>query len=517
MMIRFTAGILMLFSSISCAAQYFQFSQYNFTPQRINPALVASSDYKSAAFLFRRQSTAGGFHLNSNSLQAMYPFLLKSGRRWSGVGISLLDDRSGPASIYSTQEAALSYAVNVDVASDQSFSVGVRLLYQNRRIDMSGLYTGSQYLPDRGFDGSLSTGEDLGSLRNSFVTFSAGLHWQKVTDKGIPLATMDISFFDFNKPNDAFISETYALSGSFVIAGSIRAYKRDNMSVYPEVLFTQHANTRVVNAGAVFRCDLRSDLNEIAPHVDMITKYIFGRSGLLGLQYHNERFSIGVSYDLPLFVRNVANLGAFEVGVALKKLSERSRNHPKNRKARVGQRSGTPKEAGRKLGTSIGVKKPVARPAADSIREQNEEKTNLSSRLKQKQDSVATQAAAGEIKHEPLVLEKATLHFNFEFNSSTPDGEATGYLDGLAQALLDNPALQIMLVGHTDNVGSAKFNTRLSLQRATSMKDYLVTKGVPAERIAVDGKGMTQPLHDNDTEAHRSLNRRVELTILYGR
>jgi outer membrane protein OmpA-like peptidoglycan-associated protein len=113
------------------------------------------------------------------------------------------------------------------------------------------------------------------------------------------------------------------------------------------------------------------------------------------------------------------------------------------------------------------------------------------------------------------VLEKATLHFNFEFNSTNLDNETTDYLDELAQALTDNPELKIKLVGHTDNVGSEKFNQRLSINRAQTLKDYLVEKGVDGERITAEGKGMKEPLNKNETEEDRAKNRRVELTILY--
>lgn len=506
------AGI-MIFIATPTLAQYFQFSQYNFTPQRINPALVASSDYATLDFDFRSQSTDGGFHLTSNILSLSYPFLSRSGRRWSGVGISLMDDRTGQSGIFSTQEIALSYAASIEVARFQSLSLGVKILYQNRKMDLNGLYTGSQFIPDRGFDANAAPGEDLGAYRNIFMTFSAGLHWQKTDRKGIPLASWDISFFDFNRPDDSFIKDVYQLTGSWVAAGSIRAYHRDNMSIYPQILYTQSASNHIVNAGVVFRADLKSTRDEVAPHVDMITKYIFGRSGLLGLQFHNERFSIGFSYDFPMFVRNVSNLGAFEVGLTLRRLVKRGK---KNRKDdQVTQKPGTP-VSGRRLGATVGVKKPAVRPDADSVKATSKTpKDDLGTRLKQKQDSVITLANAGQLKYEPLILERATLHFNFRFNSSTPDQEATAYLDELAAALIDNPGLHIKLVGHTDNVGSAKFNLRLSLQRAGSMKEYLVGKGVPAERISVDGKGMTEPLNTNETEEHRSLNRRVELTILY--
>ncbi|HYI76609.1 MAG TPA: OmpA family protein, partial [Chryseolinea sp.] len=120
----------------------------------------------------------------------------------------------------------------------------------------------------------------------------------------------------------------------------------------------------------------------------------------------------------------------------------------------------------------------------------------------------------GKFKHEPLVLEKAVLDFNFEFNSSAVNQRTALYLEDLAKALQDNPELNVRLVGHTDNIGSEKFNLKLSQHRAQTMKDYLVSKGVEASRISTDGKGMKEPLNDNSTEEKKAANRRVELTIV---
>ena len=66
-------------------------------------------------------------------------------------------------------------------------------------------------------------------------------------------------------------------------------------------------------------------------------------------------------------------------------------------------------------------------------------------------------------------------------------------------------------------MGSEKFNQRLSINRAQTLKEYLVGKGVDSERIVADGKGMKEPLNKNETEEDRAKNRRVELTILYDR
>jgi type IX secretion system PorP/SprF family membrane protein len=500
-------------------AQYFQFSQYNFTPQRINPALVASSDYASLSFVYRNQGTDGGFHLSSNSLNVSYPLVKKNGGRWSGVGLSFMDDRSGKAGLFNTQEVGLSYAVNVDVAKFQSVSLGVRALYKSSKFNLDGLYTGSQYIPDRGFDESISSGENLGQLTNGFMTFAAGLYWQQTDRLGNTIARLGFSFFDINKPEDSFLEPASQLNTTSVAELSFRIYQRGNMGIYPEILYTRSAANNVVNAGAVLRCDLENNTRKETPHVDLIAKYVFGRSGILGFQYHNEVLSLGFTYDFPMTADNVANTGAFEIGLALRKLVVKKKGNRDEKDPKAAPNQTGQKPQGKKLGATVGVRKPpTPKPSADTSKVKTTAKEeDMSTRLRQKQDSVITAANAGNLKHEPLILEKATLHFNFEFNSTTLDEETTDYLDELAKALIDNPELKIKLVGHTDNVGSEKFNQRLSLNRAQNLKDYLVEKGVDTTRIAADGKGMKEPLNNNETEEDRARNRRVELTILYDR
>ena len=139
-------------------AQYFQYSQYNFTHQRINPGMVASSDYASVGLIFRDQSTeANDIALKTSMVSVVYPFLNgRTGARWSGLGVALMDDRSG--GIFTVQEASVSYAVNVFLSRLQFLSLGFKGLYQQGRVNLNGLYTGAQYIRDRGFDESLFNG-----------------------------------------------------------------------------------------------------------------------------------------------------------------------------------------------------------------------------------------------------------------------------------------------------------------------------------------------------------------------
>src|SRR6185436_5051425 len=90
--------------------------------------------------------------------------------------------------------------------------------------------------------------------------------------------------------------------------------------------------------------------------------------------------------------------------------------------------------------------------------------------------------------------------------------ESKGDLQAIGDLLKQQPALRLEIQGHTDNVGAADGNRRLSDARAAAVKQYLVSNfGVAGDRLTTTGLGDTQPVADNATDAGRSLNRRVEL------
>ncbi|WP_018411568.1 OmpA family protein [Methyloversatilis thermotolerans] len=86
-------------------------------------------------------------------------------------------------------------------------------------------------------------------------------------------------------------------------------------------------------------------------------------------------------------------------------------------------------------------------------------------------------------------------------------------LDRLAQTLNANPATEVRIVGHTDSTGSDAVNDPLSVNRASSTRQYLVNRGVAAQRIAIDGRGAHEPVASNSSEAGRAQNRRVEIFV----
>jgi outer membrane protein OmpA-like peptidoglycan-associated protein len=104
----------------------------------------------------------------------------------------------------------------------------------------------------------------------------------------------------------------------------------------------------------------------------------------------------------------------------------------------------------------------------------------------------------------------------FDFNSDALKPAARQNLDNLAANLASFGDSKLMLVGHTDSVGTAQYNQTLSEKRAMSVANYLITKGVPSMRVMSAGRGESEPVQSNDTETGRSANRRVEVAVSAG-
>jgi outer membrane protein OmpA-like peptidoglycan-associated protein len=122
-------------------------------------------------------------------------------------------------------------------------------------------------------------------------------------------------------------------------------------------------------------------------------------------------------------------------------------------------------------------------------------------------------------KHRVTVLKKDKIEIStkipFEFNKDRLLRAASFILDDVVDLILRNPQLKgIRIEGHTDNVGEAQFNKKLSTARATKVMDYLIGRGVAADRLVAKGYGFDKPMAPNGTEEGRAKNRRVDFVIL---
>jgi outer membrane protein OmpA-like peptidoglycan-associated protein len=145
-----------------------------------------------------------------------------------------------------------------------------------------------------------------------------------------------------------------------------------------------------------------------------------------------------------------------------------------------------------------------ARQAANQA-EQDKEQTRQRLLAQLNQVLQTRESARGLIVSMPDVL--------FDFNKYTLKPGARERLAKVAGILEAYPGLTVQIEGHTDNVGSEEYNQKLSEQRANSVREFLVSQGVPSNSVTERGLGENDPVATNATAAGRQLNRRVDMVV----
>jgi OOP family OmpA-OmpF porin len=119
----------------------------------------------------------------------------------------------------------------------------------------------------------------------------------------------------------------------------------------------------------------------------------------------------------------------------------------------------------------------------------------------------AAKPAPASVKQ--AVVIQADALFDFDKSVVRPDGKKS--IDEALAKLAGVDVEMVIATGHTDNIGTDAYNQKLSERRAAAVKEYLVSKGIPASKITTIGKGESQPVATNKTKEGRQKNRRVDI------
>lgn len=130
-----------------------------------------------------------------------------------------------------------------------------------------------------------------------------------------------------------------------------------------------------------------------------------------------------------------------------------------------------------------------------------------------KEYPAAVPAAEQPVAQDEVIVLSDQGEVLFAFDSARLTAAAMATLDGLVGRLSGADVQSIRIEGHTDSVGSDTYNQRLSERRATSVMDYLISRGVAADRLSIRGFGESQPVADNASDDGRAQNRRVEIVV----
>lgn len=101
----------------------------------------------------------------------------------------------------------------------------------------------------------------------------------------------------------------------------------------------------------------------------------------------------------------------------------------------------------------------------------------------------------------------------FGRDEAAPQASLRATLDALTPALGTSDDTEILVLGHTDSIGSELYNLQLSAQRAEAVMEYLRVRGIELKRLHSDGRGEAEPIADNGTPEGRAINRRVEIIV----
>lgn len=140
----------------------------------------------------------------------------------------------------------------------------------------------------------------------------------------------------------------------------------------------------------------------------------------------------------------------------------------------------------------------------------------IGNKMDKQADKIEEAVPGAEVKRvgegiQVIFDDKSGVSFGFDSADLTPVAKQN--LDAIAEVFIEFPDTDLMIEGHTDNVGNDDYNMKLSKRRAESVVAYLKSKGVAGNRFSVEAFGETRPRFDNSTKEGQAKNRRVEIGI----
>ena len=396
--------------------------------------------------------------------------------------------------------AVVAFGVRVsaqDLSSDNHFVVGARagidifnMRYLSHDVDIYkhhygvreqiGLFAEYDYL----WKGLAVRADVLYSPRGVRLT------WQDINyklrayyfDIRIPI-TYTFFFFKMIQPYVMFAPNVnFALGGHSYYANFIRDYTTK----------LSKANFRPVDFSLFFGAGVKAPIP-----VGKYTLYVGGEFGYnLGLCNtfsQMELDNVANAINLPMYdVNGTRKNGGFEVAVTVAWVIPQKEHAPKVKE------------------------EPVAEPAPTPVQDTVKEEPNSDNVIEyQTKDCYSIEEMKAFITLNMPINDKRVCMFDmkFEFASAVLKKESEAQLDKFVELFQMFPNMKLQINGHTDNIGSDEYNQKLSEDRALSVYNYFVKKGIPENSMKIKGFGSKYPIDTNETEEGRAKNRRVEVDI----
>lgn len=485
-----TACFILIVGALN--AQHTLFTQYDRAGFMSNPAWVVTESQMRGTFLYRNQHYGNGLSLSTSTLDLRLPFVHNEGEMpFAGLALSAMNDQAQGDATYNYNRVTASFAYAISLFEGHQLALGVQSAFSQKSLSFSGFTTGSQWVPNYGFNPAASQGESFIDQNAEVFRLSAGLLWY-FNEEGSQTMKYyaGISAFNMNRPKEIFIDDMQpALPIRYMAFAGAYLMPVQQWDLSAEVLFQQVTSNQVVGAGPVltYRFEDSNPFNPISSgELRLFARYMSSNTLSAGIRLAQKNYDVGFSYDLNMNRDQV--MGAYEVSISLFK--------PIGRKKK------------QQIPEMIGDETYSVGQLREFISEQQEAKPAA----EDKDKAVSTDEAVKAKESKPVRFE-LRKDFKFGFNQTDLDEDGKLYLHDIAALMMLNSELHIKVIGHTDNVGTRKANKKISEERAVSVMEYLISIGIPAEKVSAIGMSDEQPLYPNDTDANRAKNRRVEFII----
>ena len=483
------------------------FSQQNLSPLLYNPASPALRDEAALMLSYRNQQSGSQLNIQTASLNGMLPFYNKDKSiRRGGAGFGLMREKAEDLGSVVNQQAFGSIAYNLPFIRKSTIALGAQGAFGQQSFGLENIATGSQWVKNTGYDPSAGTGENFNQERGNYWSLGAGFLVYKANEDGEIRYQLGASANHLNRPEISFINGNVHQQVNYRAQASYSVPAGRKFSLIPEVNWQQQGARQLLGIGSVLKYKFEND-NPFDPlgsgSLNFLARTNINEAVVFGLQLHQPGYIVGFSYDWGFSSSRFSGPGyhATEFGIALRKAIGRKPKATIIQSQSVGEirEFYTEKE------------KAIAENESADGRTSTEGESTGGANSGGGAKGVA--AAGTEYKGEGVQFE-LKKDFKFAFNKAELNPEAKLYLDDLYELLQNNAHMKLKVVGHTDDIGTRKANKQVSEQRAQAVQEYLLSKGLEADRISAEGKGAAEPLLPNDTDENRSKNRRVEF-ILY--
>ena len=501
----FLISTIILISANGIFAQDYFFREYLTTPVLVNPALMAIDNDAAIFINYRNQNIGSDHNLHTSKISFKYPILSKNNLRRGAVGVALIDDRAGNHSFLQLQSVIPSLAYNLNFQDNHFLSFALNAAFYRQSIDQKFLKTGMQYVPERGFVSNLPIGENFPADVQNYTGLDFGILWY-YQERNFTDAWLGLSIINMNRPGISLLSEnTIRAPSRFNINGGVNLLKHQNAALITDFLLSHQDGRTSLFYGGKLEYFLASDSEGKVLSAGI--HHAWGKSMVFSAGLRQQSFSFSFNYELDMGNNREGTpfYNATEYALVLKKTIT-----PGNRKSKNIPRKSNP-------GTAIqpSRKKTIQLSTLESSFPDSS-KSNNENAIVEKNEPVQNDTLVDEIREEvnneaSILGSKKSIHF--DFNSTKIKDESHLLLEQVIRMMQRNKDLNIVLIGHTDNVGSEAANLIVSKKRAESIAGFLMKNGINKSKIKTVGKGELEPLNDNSTPEKQAENRRVEFII----